>query len=166
MQFTRRTAQILHEDHRATLEMIEALETMIAKAKRSAPDVNDPAVRPTLEQAAIMIEQEVRGHFAFEEDELFTRLAEMGDEDIGNHLREEHQVMLPLGEEVSALASAALENGFSDTDWSRFKTLAAELIERMLAHIQKEEMALLPLLDDILDAQTDFELSETYGATH
>jgi hypothetical protein len=35
----------------------------------------------------------------------------------------------------------------------------------MLAHIQKEEMALLPVLDDLLDAETDLELSTAYGGS-
>ena len=143
--------------------MIEELESLLARAKRLPPDINDPATRKTLEKAATAIEQEIRDHFAFEENELFTRLADMGDADIGEHLRDEHHAILPVGEQVSALARAALENGFSDKSWPQFKTLTGELIERMLAHIQKEEMALLPMLDELLDPETDLELSENYG---
>jgi hemerythrin-like domain-containing protein len=165
MQFSRRTAQLLHDDHRATLAMIENLEDLIARAKRTLPDVGDAATRKTLEQAATGIEQEVRDHFAFEENELFTRLADMGDADIGEHLRDEHNAILPIGEQVSALARAALEGGFTDQSWSQFRASTGELIERMLAHIQKEEMALLPVLDDLLDAETDLELSTAYGGS-
>lgn len=164
MQFSRRTAQLLHEDHRATLAMIESLEDLIARAKRNLPDINDAATKKTLEHAATAIEQEVRDHFAFEENELFTRLADMGDADIGEHLREEHHAILPVGEQVSMLARTALKDGFSEQSWPQFKTLAGELTERLLAHIQKEEMALLPMLDELLDPETDFELSENYGA--
>ncbi len=166
MEFTRRTAQLLHEDHHETLVMIENLEAMIAAAKRKLPDINDSTVRSTLEKAATSIQKEVRDHFAFEESELFTRLAELGDEDIGNHLRDEHKAILPLGVQVSDLAKAALIENFTDDSWQQFKEIAAELIERMLSHIQKEEMALLPLLDEILDSETDFKLSENYGSTH
>lgn len=163
MQFSRRTAQLLHEDHRETLAMIEELEGLLARAKRTPPDITDPATRKILETAATAIEQEIRGHFAFEENELFTRLADMGDEDIGTHLRGEHHAILPVGEQVSALAKAALQDGFSDRSWPQFKSQTGELIERMLAHIQKEEMALLPMLEDLLDPETDLELSESYG---
>jgi len=164
MQFSRRTAQLLHEDHQATLVMIEQLEDLIARAKRNLPDINDTATSKTLEHAATAIEQEVRDHFAFEEDELFTRLADMGDAEIGEHLREEHHAILPVGEQVASIARIALESGFDDQSWPQFKTHAGELIERLLAHIQKEEMALLPMLDELLDPQTDFELSENYGS--
>lgn len=164
MQFSRRTAQLLHEDHQATLVMVEQLEDMIARAKRNLPDVNDTATRKTLESAAAAIEQEVRDHFAFEENELFTRLADMGDAEIGEHLRDEHHAILPVGEQVASLARTALDSGFTDQSWPQFKAHAGELIERLLAHIQKEEMALLPMLDELLDPQTDFELSENYGS--
>ena len=163
MEFIRRTARLLHDDHRATLVMIEGLESLIARAKRNLPDTEDASTRATLEQAAKAIEQEVRSHFAFEENELFTRLADMGDADIGAHLRDEHHAILPVGEQVSALARAALNDGFTEQSWAQFKAQAGELIERMLAHIQKEEMALLPMLDELLDPETDLELSSHYG---
>jgi hypothetical protein len=89
----------------------------------------------------------------------------MGDADIGEHLRDEHNAILPIGEQVSALARAALEDGFTEQSWSHFRASTGELIERMLAHIQKEEMALLPVLDDLLDAETDLELSTAYGGS-
>lgn len=166
MSFQRRTAQMLHEDHQATIVVIEALDQLIAKAKRKAPDVNDPTIHRTLKNVAGAIREEISVHFAFEEDELFTRLEEAGDVGIGEHLREEHAAILPLGEQVSTLAAQALETGFTEAAWTDFRAHAAELIERMFAHIQKEEMALLPMLDDLLDSETDMELATAYGDNH
>lgn len=163
MDFSRRTAQLLHEDHEATVVVIEALEDLIVRAKRKVPDTNDPITRSTLQKAAQMIEQEIGSHFSFEEKELFTRLADMGDVGIGEHLTEEHQAILPVAEQVANLAQDAVKNGFSDESWALFKSCAGELIERMLAHIQKEEMALLPLIDELLDPEMDMELAETYS---
>jgi hypothetical protein len=37
------------------------------------------------------------------------------------------------------------------------------MVERQVAHIQKETMALLPMLDDLLDDDTDRELSMSYA---
>ncbi len=166
MQFARRTTQLLHEDHRATIEVIEGLDQLVARARKKAPDTNDPDVRRPLQAAAGAIEDEVSNHFSFEEDELFTRLEEMGDVGIGEHLRSEHRVLLPLGQTVARLAREALENGFTDQSWPAFRNAAGELIERMFAHIQKEEMALLPALDDLLDPETDMELSTSYADNH
>ncbi|VAV89889.1 hypothetical protein MNBD_ALPHA08-1691 [hydrothermal vent metagenome] len=163
MEFSRRTTQLLHEEHRATIAMIERLENMIVRAKRSVPEVNDPQIRNVLEQVDIIIGQDVGSHFAFEENELFTRLAEFGDMAIGAHLTDEHRAMLPVAEEVAAIACKATKDGFSDESWAVFRSKSGELVERMLAHIQKEEMALLPMLEELLDPETDMKLAEIYS---
>ncbi|MEN9398357.1 MAG: hypothetical protein RLZ81_2887, partial [Pseudomonadota bacterium] len=48
--------------------------------------------------------------------------------------------------------------------WDALKRGALELVERQVAHIQKEEMALLPLLEDLLDDETDRQLAFDYAA--
>jgi hemerythrin-like domain-containing protein len=166
MSFTCRTAQLLHDDHQATVGVIEDLDQMIARAKRYMPDINDPAVKATLTKAAASISDEVSRHFSFEEDQLFTLLEEMGDAQIGAHLREEHSILLPLGKQVASLGEVALSEGFSEEIWKEFRAKAVELIERMITHIQKEEMALLPMLEEILDPETDLALSTAYNDSH
>ncbi len=161
--FSRRMAQLLHEDHQETIRVIEGLDDLLARARRGPPDTADPRTRRALEEAAGAIHDEVGRHFAFEEDELFPLLEEMGDVAIGTHLRGEHAALLPLGAEVSRLAAAALEEGFTADGWRRFRDAAGELVERMMMHVQKEEMALLPALDDLLDDAADMELSARYA---
>jgi hemerythrin-like domain-containing protein len=166
MSFQRRTPQLLHEDHQATVAVIEALDQMLERARKSKPDINDARVQKALNMAATAIEDEISTHFSFEEDQLFTLLEEAGDVGIGTHLRSEHKAILPLGKRVAEQSRAALSSGFTETSWDGFCIIAAELIERMIAHIQKEEMALLPLLDDVLDPETDMELSTGYANSH
>jgi len=163
MEFSRRTPQVLHEDHSATIKVLEALETMIANARRKVPAISDPTVMHALSMTAGAIEQEISTHFAFEEQELFTRLEEAGDGAIGAHLKQEHAAILPLGQQVATLARSAMDSGFTDHSWGQFRAACSEMIERMFAHIQKEEMALLPLLDDLLDPETDMDLSTNYS---
>lgn len=163
MDFSRRVAQLLHEEHLATIVTIEALEGLIARTRRNIPDVKEDGVKRILRRATDTIELEVGNHFTFEENELFTRLADMGDVGIGEHLSEEHRAILPLAGQVAGLAREALNAGFNADSWAQFRTLGGELIERMLAHIQKEEMALLPMLEELLDPDTDMELSESYA---
>jgi len=164
MNFSRRIAQLIHEDHSETITLIERLEDMIAKAGRKMPDAANDVVNKTLKKTADLIAHETRQHFKFEENKLFPILEEAGDQAIGAHLREEHAAILPLGEQVETLAIAALAEGFNDNSWAEFKNLTGEMTERMLAHIQKEEMALLPLLEDLLDPETEMELSEAFAA--
>ena len=47
---------------------------------------------------------------------------------------------------------------------SSFRRGALEIVERQVAHIQKETMALLPMLDDLLDEETDRELAFAYAS--
>lgn len=164
MNFSSRIAQLIHEDHSETVALIELLEDMIAKAGRKTPDIADDTVNKTLKKTADLIAHETRHHFQFEENKLFPILEEAGDQAIGAHLREEHAAILPLGEQVESMANSALADGFNDRSWSDFRNLTGEMTERMLAHIQKEEMALLPLLEDMLDPETDMELSEAFAA--
>ena len=58
-----------------------------------------------------------------------------------------------------ALAAAARFAALLDSDP---KATALELAERLMSHIQKEEMSLLPALDDLLDEAADQELTEAY----
>ncbi len=163
MEFSRRTTQILYEDHCATTVMLGALENMIGGAGRSVPDIGDAQIRKVLETTATAIDHEVRDHFAFEEDELFTRLEEDGESGIVDLLLEEHKIMLPIGQQISASAKAALTVGFSEEGWSEFRAMAGEFIEHLQAHILKEDAALLPLVDDLLDPETDMQLAESHS---
>jgi len=163
MDFSCRTAALLHDDHQATIRVIESLEQLLAKAKRVAPTVDNAAQMRVLDQVATAIEGEIESHFTFEETELFPRLAELGDVGITVHLTDEHAAILPLGKTLAKQARTAASAGFPGETWSQFRENAGELIERMFTHIQKEEMALLPILEDVLDPETDMELSTNYA---
>jgi hemerythrin-like domain-containing protein len=108
------------------------------------------------------VEAEVERHFAFEESHLFTYLEAMGDAAIGMHLTSEHEAMRPLGVRVAALARKAASAGFTPAEWEEFVRLAQELDDRMLAHVQKEEMALLPVIEESMDKETEARLYEIY----
>jgi len=161
MSFTNRVSQRLHEEHRATVALMERLEQLLARHRR-APDNGDPAVSLLLSELSASLETEVRRHFDFEEDQLFTYLNGTGDEAIGALLTDEHRVIRPLGAEVAKLAREAAAQGFDEATWSKFRRPAQELCQRLLAHVEKEEMALLPLLQDGMDADTEARLLDEY----
>lgn len=163
MGFANRITQTLHEEHRATIALMERLEQMIVRFRKGGPpDVNDPAVAKLLTDVSTGVTHEVERHFDFEEAELFRYLAEVGDEAIGAHLTEEHTAMRPLGVALASLARDARTQAFDSARWDEFRRLGQELCERMLAHVQKEEMALLPLLDENMDADREAQLFEKY----
>ena len=161
MSFTNRISQTLHDEHGATVALMERLEQLLARGRRGAPDKADSNVARLLSDLSTGVEAEVERHFAFEESHLFPYLEAIGDADIGAHLTSEHAAMRPLGVRVAAIARAAMAKGFAPTEWE-FARLGQELSDRMLAHVQKEEMALLPILEENMDSETEARLYQEY----
>lgn len=160
--FSNPISQTLHDEHRATIALMERLEALIRR-RQDLPNVSDPMTKQLLRDLAVGVEAEVKRHFDFEEEHLFTYLKSIGDSAIGAHLTEEHSMMRPLGERLASLARAAEGEGFDKASWGEFCRIGAEFIERMLMHVQKEEMALLPLIDEAMDSDTHARLYEAYS---
>jgi len=162
MSFANRISQTLHEEHRATIALMERLEQLLARHRRNAPPVaDDRAVAQLMADLSTGVEAEVERHFAFEEDRLFPYLEANGDQAIGAHLTDEHNAMRPIGTKLARLARDAA-TGFDQINWEEFRRLGLELCDRMLAHVQKEEMALLPLLEEYMDAEAEARLYQEY----
>jgi hemerythrin-like domain-containing protein len=160
--FSNRVSQTLHDEHRATVDLMERLEALFTTHRSARPDTTRSEVSRLLVETASGVESDVGRHFDFEEQHLFTFLNSLGDEAIGAHLTDEHAAMRPIGERLAVLARAAAANGFDDDSWAEFRRLGLELCERMLFHVQKEEMALLPLLQENMDSETEARLYEDY----
>ena len=62
---------------------------------------------------------------------------------------------------TAKLAREATAQGFDAARWSAFRRLGQDFSQRILAHVQKEEAALLPLIEEAMDADTEARL---YGA--
>lgn len=163
MEPTRQITRILHEEHLTTLDALNRLDSLLGdNAPKSIPDAHDPSIAPLLGELTTTVGGDVSTHFAFEEKEIFPRLAQFGDEGISTFLEEEHQTMLPIGQRLADLASVARSQGFDAHSWPEFHRLGNEFVERMMSHIQKEEMGMLPVLDDLLDEDSDAELANQY----
>jgi hemerythrin-like domain-containing protein len=162
--FNNRISQTLHEEHLATVALMERLEQLLARHRRGVPpdSLADSGIARLMSDLAAGVETEVQRHFAFEEDHLFSYLDAVGDDAIGAHLADEHGAIRPIGIELATLARGAAARGFDQATWTEFRRLGQELCERMLAHVQKEEMALLPLLEESMDADTEARLVRDY----
>jgi DUF438 domain-containing protein len=158
-----RISQTLHEEHRATIALMERLEQLMVRFRKSDfPDAKDAGVTQLLNDLAASIENEVQRHFAFEEEKLFSYLNDVGDAAISEHLTEEHAAIRPVALALAKLAKDARVQGFDAARWGEFRRLGQELCERMVAHVQKEEMALLPLLDENMNPDVEVQLYESY----
>lgn len=158
MNYSRQVSQALDQEHRASLEHFERVERALVG---SGSESEWPALAAAL---ARQLEHEIGRHFDFEEKELFTRMAESGDADMVELLLEEHHSIRAVAEELLPLARALARGPLPASERAAFKRLGLEMIERMVAHIQKESMSLLPTLEDLLDEDTDRELTFAYAA--
>ncbi len=164
MEPRRHVTRALHDEHMATVAAIESLESLLRAGRGSLPPNHaDPKTAAALGDVAKVLASEVSVHFTFEEEELFPLLSEFGDSPIGMILSDEHAAILPLARRVTEIAREAAGGGFTEESWAEFRRLGPELVERMISHIQKEEMALLPALDDLLDDDSDNRLSLRYA---
>lgn len=165
MDYERSINRLLHDEHMATIALLERCEHTIAAHRKSVPDVHAPEVDRLLRDLGDAVDGEISGHFAFEQERLFPMLGTVGDGGMVTILTEEHDTILPLGRQVTELAESARASGFDSDRWDEFRRLVSELVERMIAHIQKEEMGLLPALEDILDEDADMALAGDYAET-
>jgi hemerythrin-like domain-containing protein len=157
MTYARQVSRALDEEHRANLELLGKVESACTRGRGC-----DAALLTALMR---LLEADVTRHFDFEEQSLFPRLAEAGDGDMAALLAEEHAAIRLVAAELKPLAQAAAANGLDGAGNALLQRTLLELVERQVAHIQKETMALLPMLDDLLDDDTDRELAFAYSAT-
>lgn len=148
MTLARAISRQLHEEHAATLALWGRVEQSLAAGALDAA---------LMRAAAAALAGEIERHFEFEETQLFPRLAAAGEGDIAALLTEEHGAIREAGARFIALAGAAPQP-------PELRPLAFELAERLVSHVQKEEMALLPALEDLLDEQADRELQLAYAS--
>ena len=165
MSAPNRICQTLHDEHCATVALMERLEQVIARFRKDSPDAKEPAIAQLMSDLSIGLEKELERHFAFEEERLFSYLAAAGDEAIAAHLTDEHTAIRPVGTALVKLAREVRSQGFDTVRWNEFRRLGQELSERLLAHVQKEEMALLPVLEENMDADSEAQLYENYVET-
>ena len=151
---------LLHEDHMTTIETLQNLEEYLGR-HRKAPQVDD-AVKAMLTRLAATLREEVEKHFGFEENHLFPVFTAQGETGIVMMLTHEHRSILPLATQTADLASEAAASGFTEQSWRDFADTRAELIEREIFHIQKEEMGLLAAISALVAPDVDAKLAVTY----
>jgi len=149
---------MLDEEHRANLALLERVERVVGGAASSSP-----AVQALLAEFTRAMEVDIGRHFDFEEQLLFPRVAEAGDDAIVALMTEEHDSIREVAAELLPLARSVCAGSVDEECWDRLRLLTLELVDRQVAHIQKETMALLPLLEDVLDASADGELALNYA---
>lgn len=158
--YSNRVCQKLHDEHMATLTILERLERFVAN--NTPPAAADTSARTLLVDLVVAFENEVWRHFAFEEEHLFDYFNQSGDTEMAQHLTAEHVQIRSVGLPIIAMARTAAASGFLPQTWSEFRVLARQLAERLSTHVQKEEGVLIPLLQDAMDSDTEERLYIDY----
>ena len=155
-----RIGALLHKDHMATVETLQALDDLLHRHR--TPPVVAGDVGEVLARLKSTLRAEVEKHFGFEENHLFPVFIAQGETGIVMMLTQEHRAILPLATQIADGSEQALTDGFDDESWKAFRAAGAELVEREMFHIQKEEMGLLSAISALVDPTTDASLAETY----
>ncbi len=164
MDNDRQTGQLLGREHRVTLALLGRVEQAMLRNAAGDAAHDAEAVR-LLRTLGEHLAQELERHFAFEERELFPRMTVAGEADLAELLTDEHVSIVDVVAELAPLIGAATRSTLDRQGWNDLRRLTLELIERLVAHIQKEDGALLPLLEDLLDDEADRELALAYATS-
>jgi hemerythrin-like domain-containing protein len=164
--FRNRVCQKLYEEHAAVQVLLQRLEQTVSKHRESVPDAKEQMLAKLMNDLASELPGEVNRHFDFEEAELFSYLAENGNPGIGAHLTHEHSIIRPIGAALVALIKVVRTQGFDEARWTDFRKHGQQLVMTLAPHAHKEDMALLPMLEDAMDEAKEAELYEKYVLQH
>jgi iron-sulfur cluster repair protein YtfE (RIC family) len=157
--FLTELGQVLHEEHFRILSLICGLEYRVGGAEGRRPiDPCDVDEKEHLQELIVSLDQIV-DHNRFEEAVLFPLLCSSGGSELTSLLTQEHDSIGPCARCVRNIAAEILAHGINAKRWGRFQDAANELAAEMMAHLQKEEMAVVQQLRAFLDAETDHRLA-------
>jgi len=154
----RQTSRQLHEEHLHVIGLLDRLALAAARLGGAPPAQDDALWNPLLAQLANALQHEVTRHFDLEEQKLFPLLREQGHGDLADLLHEEHQVIREVARPLLDLVARARAGALDAAGWKSLRLLILELVDRLGAHARMEEDALVPVVDEILDDNTDLEI--------
>jgi hemerythrin superfamily protein len=163
MEHRRQVSRMLHDEHVAVIGLLERFSAFLTDTGSVAPGREDSTAQRMLSEVAGAVETEITTHFAFEEEGLFPVLDDAGYGDLGDSLKEDHTVILPMGRQLAQSARAAISEGFTEESWSEFHRLGSEFAQRLTDHARNEETGLLPVMELAIDEETDMRLAGDYA---
>lgn len=166
MDFERQISQMFHDEHLVATATLERFQALMHTHREGPP--SDPAdeleFNRTLRDFEGLFAGEILAHFKFEEDSLFPLLSEAGEGDMGPLLMEEHVTILSAADVLVTLSRKARSGDMNEEDWQELRLKGMDFVETMLGHIQKEEMGMIPTLDNVVDEIRDAELVMEYSS--
>ena len=162
MQLQRQISRKLDQEHVAIIDLLGRFGRALERPGAGPPAAGDAGWRVLLAQVATALEHEVTRHFELEETQLFPRLHERGEGELAQLLLEDHEAIRGVSRPLLERVARALAGDIDAAGWRALKTLGLELVDRLGSHAEKEQGALLPLVDEMLDEATDMEIWTQY----
>lgn len=154
----RQTSRQLHDEHLHVIALLDRLALAAARLGGAPPAPDDGIWGPLLPQLANALQHEVTRHFDLEEQKLFPLLREQGHGDLVDLLHEEHQLIREVARPLLDLVARARGGSLDEAGWQSLRRLALELVDRLGSHARMEQDALVPVVEEILDDNTDLEI--------
>ena len=162
MELQRQISRKLYEEHVAVIDLLGRFGRALERMGGGPPAADDPEWRVLLAQVGTALEYEITRHFDLEETQLFPRLHARGEGDLAELLFEDHEVIREVTRPLLLLVARAQAGILDAPGWRSLKASGLELVERLGSHAEKEQGALVPLVDEMLDEATDQELWTQY----
>lgn len=162
MELQRQISRKLYEEHVAIIDLLGRFGRALERLGAAPPAADDPAWRVLLAQLGTALEHEITRHFDLEETQLFPRLHARGEGELAELLFEDHELIRAVTRPLLGLVARAQAGGLDAAGWRSLKASGLELVERLGSHAEKEQGALVPLVDEMLDEATDQELWTLY----
>ena len=158
----RQLSRKLYEEHVAVIELLGRFEQSLMRLRAGPPAAGDPLWTTLLTQLDTALQYEITRHFDLEETQLFPRLHARGEGDLAELLFEDHEAIRAVATPLIGLIKRARAGMLDAAGWQTLKVSGLELAERLSAHAEKEQGALVPVVDEMLDEETDMELWNNY----
>jgi hemerythrin-like domain-containing protein len=162
MEFQRLVSRRLYEEHVHVIELLERFGLALAGVRGEPPAATEPPWSVLLSQMAGALQHEVTRHFQLEEEKLFPILQARGEGDLADLLLEEHAAIRAVAGPLLQQIKRARVGDLDAAGWRMLKVHGLELVERLGSHAQKEQGALVPLVDEMLDETADEAIWNEY----
>ena len=163
MDFQRQISRKLYEEHIHVLGLLERFGLALGGLRAEPPAAGESGWSVLLPQLGGALQHEITRHFELEEKGLFPLLHERGEGELAELLLEEHVAIREVAGPLLGLVSRARLGELDAPGWRMLKAHGLELVERLSSHAQKEQGALVPLVDEMLDETTDETLWNEYA---
>lgn len=162
MELQRQISRKLYEEHIAVIALLGRFEQALSRLRSDPPAADDPVWSTLLAQIATALQYEITRHFDLEEEQLFPRLHARGEGELAEMLFADHEVIRAVARPLLGLIERAQSGMLDAAGWRALKLSGLELAERLSSHAEKEQGALVPLVEEMLDEATDAELWNNY----